>query len=85
MAPPQKRSAEDTPLSNAKKQCQHWSAGEVAQWLDTLSLGHLSECFRENGVDGSFLAELSEDELRGELGLTRLQAKKIRSRWLSVP
>ena len=85
MAPPRKRSAEDAPVSNAKKQCQHWSAGEVAQWLDTLSLGHLSERFRENGVDGSFLAELSEDELRGELGLTRLQAKKIRSRWLSVP
>ena len=34
-----------------------------------------------NGVDGAFLEELSEEDLVGELGLTRLQARKLKTRW----
>ena len=37
--------------------------------------------FRYNAVDGSFLSELSEPELVQELGLSNLQAKKVKTRW----
>ena len=39
----------------------------VAAWLQELSLGHLEERFRVNGVDGEFLAELTLDDLTSHL------------------
>ena len=54
---------------------------DVCAWLATLSLGHLAPRFRDNGVDGAFLSELTEDEMTSELGLTKLQAKKVMSHW----
>ena len=44
-------------------------------------MGHLAERFQENGVDGEFLADLNMEELERELGLTRLQAKKVLTRF----
>ena len=64
-----------------------WPAGAfqlVIRWLGELGLGHLSERFREEGVDGEFLCELSEDELVSELGLSRLQSKKVQSRFAAL-
>jgi hypothetical protein len=58
-----------------------WSVDEVLQFLVDISLRHVCEVFRENGVDGQFLTELDEAELVSELGLTKLQAKKIKSRF----
>ena len=60
-----------------------WSVAEVGDWLDKVSLGHLATRFYENGVDGEFFEELSEENLVGELGLTPLQAKKLKMRWAS--
>ena len=54
-----------------------WSVQDVAAWLKQLSLGHLAERFRENGVDGEFLSELSLGDLVTELGATPLQARKL--------
>ena len=45
-----------------------------------LGLGHVSEAFRANGVDGAFLDTLSEEDLVQELGLSRLQARKVMGR-----
>ena len=57
----------------------------MVAWLESSSLGHLSERFRENGVDGEFLTELIVAELESELGLTRLQAKKVLGRFKMMP
>lgn len=56
----------------------------MTSWLGTLSLGHLAERFQINAVDGEFLSELSEEELVTELGMTKLQAKKVKARFLAA-
>ena len=79
---PQKRDrtghTDETPEGKAR--CQAWSVDDVAEYLNRLSLGHVSDKFRENGVDGAYLLELDECDLVNELGLTKLQARKIKSR-----
>ena len=57
-----------------------WRVDKVVEFLHKIELGHLEAIFRENGVDGRFLSELQEDDLVGELGLTKLQARKLKSR-----
>jgi hypothetical protein len=68
----------ETPGPKAK--CAAWSVEHVLQYLDTLGLHHISEKFSHNGIDGLFLQALSEEDLVQELGLTKLQARKILSR-----
>lgn len=58
----------------------NWSVEDVAQFLESIELPHLVKKFRENGVDGLMLHELSEEDLTTELGCTKLQARKIRQR-----
>ena len=53
---------------------------QVSGFLAEINLGHCEANFRTNGVDGLFLAELSQAELVAELGLTSLQARKLLSR-----
>ena len=82
----QKRGPEDpTGSTPEKKVPKTWTVAEVVAWLESSSLGHLSERFRENGVDGEFLTELIVAELESELGLTRLQAKKVLGRFKMMP
>jgi len=57
-----------------------WGVEDVVQYLQSIELGHLANTFRENGVDGLMLQELSEEDLMTELGCTKLQARKIRQR-----
>jgi hypothetical protein len=57
-----------------------WRVDRVVEFLHELELGHLEPAFRENGVDGRFLAELDEADLAQELGMTKLQARKLKSR-----
>ena len=52
----------------------------MVAYLHKLSLGHAAEKFKESGVDGAFLQDLPEEALVSELGLTRLQARKIMAR-----
>ena len=56
----------------------------VARWLPTQGLGHISHKFTENAVDGAFLQELTTEELVSELGLTQLQAKKVKLRFAAM-
>ena len=51
---------------------------DVVSFLMELELGHSEEVFRFNGVDGRFLCSLSEADLVSELGLSRLQARKVK-------
>jgi hypothetical protein len=57
-----------------------WRVDDVVAYLRSLELGHLEAAFRANGVDGPFPATLSEEDLVTELGLTRLQARKVMMR-----
>ncbi|KAK7240492.1 hypothetical protein SO694_00111089 [Aureococcus anophagefferens] len=55
-----------------------WSVDDVARWLQTLSLGQYREAFVDAAVDGAFLYDLDDDDLRNTLGIEhRLHRKKI--------
>jgi hypothetical protein len=56
-----------------------WSIEDVCSWISGLGLEAVAPEFKKNAVNGADLACLSEQELQGDLGLTRLQAKKIRN------
>lgn len=64
----------------AKRQVTSWQVADVLSYLDTLELTQLKDVFTENAIDGRLLAQLSEEELSTELGATKLQARKIKSR-----
>jgi len=57
-----------------------WRVEEVLRYLESLELGHVGTKFKENGIDGQMLLDLSEEDLVTELGLTKLQARKVRQR-----
>jgi hypothetical protein len=46
-----------------------WSVDDVARWLQTLSLGQYREAFVDAAVDGAFLYDLDDDDLRNTLGI----------------
>ena len=52
----------------------------MAEYLGRLALDHIADKFVTNGVDGVYLQELSEADLVDELGWTKLQARKVKSR-----
>lgn len=54
-----------------------WGVEEVITFLESLELGKYAETFRENGIDGEYLLDLSEADLIGEIGLPKLSARKI--------
>lgn len=66
--------------SPGAKRSKGWSVEDVCSYLERLELDHLTDKFRVNGVDGEFLADLSEQDLVQELGLTKLQARKVLTR-----
>ena len=57
-----------------------WDIDAVVAYLHRLELGALEARFRENGIDGPFLLELNEKDLRDDLGLSPLQARKVMAR-----
>ena len=65
----------------AKRTSATATVQEVAEWLATIGLGHVAPTFIDNAVDGLFLLGLSEQDLVSELGLTKLQARKVKSRF----
>lgn len=55
-----------------------WSVGDVGRWLDTLSLGQYKAAFSDAAVDGAFLYDLNDSDLRNTLGIEHgLHRKKI--------
>lgn len=59
------------------KALENYDVDEVAIWLSCIGLGPKVSQFRENGIDGNMLVTLTDVELEQDLGLTRLQAKKV--------
>ena len=57
---------------------ESWSINDVCRWLTSISLSQYQSAFQEGAVDGSFLCELIDDDLRNTLGVEhRLHRKKI--------
>jgi hypothetical protein len=55
-----------------------WSIEDVAHWLESLSLSQYTEAFIDAAVDGEFLYDLTDDDLKNTLGVEhRLHRKKI--------
>lgn len=55
-----------------------WTVGDVSSWLETLALGQYKDSFADAAVDGAFLSELTDDDLRNTLGIEHaLHRKKI--------
>jgi hypothetical protein len=51
---------------------------EVCIWITAIGLGSKVDVFRENAVDGDMLLSLTAEDFVDPLGLTSLQAKKIK-------
>jgi len=55
-----------------------WSVDDVSRWLQTLALGQYREAFVDASVDGAFLYDLNEEDLKNTLGIEhRLHRKKL--------
>lgn len=55
-----------------------WSVEDVSKWLQTISLGQYSEAFIDAAIDGEFLYDINDDDLKNTLGIEhRLHRKKI--------
>ena len=64
--------------TSATIQVRNWSIEDVSKWLSAQSLDLYVDSFREGAVDGNFLCKLTENDLRGTLGVEhKLHRKKI--------
>ena len=55
-----------------------WNVDNVIEWLESISLGQYAEAFRDGAIDGPFLSQLTDDDIRNVLGVEhRLHRKKI--------
>ena len=59
------------------KDIKNFSAEEVGMWLIAQGLGDQAEKFVVEGVDGDLLLSLTAQDLKTDLGLSSLQAKKV--------
>ena len=66
--------------SRGSKRPRSWTVDDVVEFLGSCDLGHIADTIRVNGVDGELLVSLTDSEMMEELGLTKLQVKKIRLR-----
>lgn len=55
-----------------------WNVDNVIEWLECISLSQYSDAFRDGAIDGPFLSQLTDDDVRNVLGVEhRLHRKKI--------
>lgn len=59
------------------KDFEEYSAEEIGLWLTAQGLGDKAPKFVEEGVDGDLLCSLTVDDLKNDLDLSSLQAKKV--------
>jgi hypothetical protein len=69
-------------VEKVKKSLRTATIDDVGDWLHALGLGHHATTFADHAVDGQLLAELSEEELRDDLGVHKIgdRAKIRRAR-----
>ena len=56
-----------------------WSVDDMVQYMSAIDLGHLAPAMKENGMDGRFLLECTQEDFLA-IGVTALQCKKNHSR-----
>jgi len=66
------------PEKQAAKHIKDWSVDEAADFLTRLSFTDAAVGVRTNGVDGKTLLQLTDTDLKDELGLKSLQVKRLR-------
>lgn len=72
-------------MAFATKSINTWSVDDVCDFLQNLELGHLQPKFKENAVSGSDLSSgLTEEDFINELGVTKLQYRKIQTGMTSL-
>ena len=59
------------------KDFKEYSTEEIGLWLIAQGLGEYAPKFLAEGVDGDLLLTLSVDDIKNDLGLSGLQAKKL--------
>lgn len=56
----------------------NWNVDDVSKWLATIALSQYIQAFRDGSVDGPFLFQLTDEDLRNILGVEhQLHRKKI--------
>eukprot|EP01052_Picozoa_sp_SAG31_P067154 SAG31_NODE_25936_length_451_cov_0.877841_1_plen_134_part_10 len=45
---------------------------DVCEWVASLGLDEYTRTFRQHSIDGAQLLELTDDQLRGELGISKI-------------
>jgi hypothetical protein len=53
-----------------------WTVQDVGDWISDLGYPTMRDCFVENFISGKELLELTMDELKDDLGVTALGARK---------
>jgi hypothetical protein len=55
---------------------QKWDVDDVVQWLSTIHLKQYEEQFRDASIDGPFLCQLNDDDLKEALGIEHVLHRK---------
>lgn len=55
---------------------EEWTIEDVGQWVEDLGFGKMRKCFVENYISGLELIELTNAELKDDLGVSALGARK---------
>jgi len=72
------REVEEAMKADFPADVKEWNIQHIVQWLDTLMLGQYRKAFEEAAIDGMFLLELTDEDLRDVLGIThQLHRKKL--------
>ena len=61
-----------------------WSIEEVGEWISDLGFEKMKDCFIENYISGKELVDLQNDELKDDLGVTALGARKAILREIQI-
>jgi len=62
------------------KDPKSYDVDEVCLFLNAIGLSSKADAFRDNAVDGDMLVSLTDEDLKGELGLSTLQARKVQQK-----
>ena len=57
---------------------------EIICWLEDIGLGEYKELFESEGVDGSLLAELNAEDLKGMGMANTFHCKKLLSKFRKI-
>ncbi|CAD8062246.1 unnamed protein product [Paramecium sonneborni] len=66
----------ETVIVKGNKKMQDWNIDEVCTWLDQLGLSQYQETFKQNHMIGQTLHDLTDKELKEELGIFILGHRK---------